>query len=224
MVLIEDEHSLRVKIISITEKMDSYGMNNGTSGNISARINGGMLITPSSIPYKDMGPNDLLEIDMKGNLMKTALHKSSMKPSSEWRLHAEILNQRQEINSIVHCHSINAAALSCHAKEIPSFHYMVAVAGGENIRCSKYATFGTIELSKNAIKALEGRLACLLAQHGQVAIGKNLDNALKVAIEVENLCNIYIKSCQLGEPKRLSSLEMTNILRKFKSLNYGQGL
>ena len=148
--------------------------------------------------------------------------EQTKKISSEWRLHTEIHKQREGIHAVVHCHSINATALACHNKSIPSFHYMTAVAGGRNIRCAKYATFGSNELSVNAVLALKNRLACLLSQHGQVAIGNNLKNTLKLAIEVENLANIYLKSCILGKPKLLSKKEMKIVLGKFKAIEYGE--
>ena len=219
MAMLSEEY-LREEMVTIARKMDSCGMNHGSSGNISVRVKDGILITPGSIKPEEIEPSHLLKIDLNGNHLETPLNVKGVQPSSEWRLHTEIHKERKEINSIVHCHSINATALACHGKGIPSFHYMTAVAGGANIRCAKYATFGTNELSINAIKALKNRFACLLAQHGQIAIGKSLNNALMLAIEVENLANIYLNSCMLGKPNLLSKKEMKNVLNKFKSLNY----
>ena len=146
----ENKKYLREKIILISKEMVSSGMNQSTSGNISVRTSSGMLITPSSVPWKSMLPDDLLKIDLEGNTIESSIHKKSLSPSSEWRLHADIYRHRKEINSIIHCHSIHATALACHDRSIPSFHYMIAVAGGEDIRCAQYATFGSADLSRNA--------------------------------------------------------------------------
>ncbi len=220
MTTLQEEKSLRDEIVLIAHRMDSYGLNHGTSGNISVRVTGGMLITPSSIPAIEIKPFDIIKIDSDGRCINNSCQQQLNQPSSEWKLHSKIFERRQEVNAIIHCHSVNATALACHAKSIPSFHYMTAVGGGHNIRCAEYATFGSSELSEHAIKALENRFVCLLAQHGQVTIEKNLEKALKLAIEVENLSNIYIKACILGEPKLISKAEMSKVLTKFKSLNY----
>ncbi len=215
---IKNINILKEQILDIASRMDSEGMNHGTSGNISARVRDGMILTPSSIPYKEMEAKDLLLVDLNGATLQR--ENSQYKPSSEWRIHADIYKHRQEINAVIHCHSINATAIACHGRKIPSFHYMVAIAGGEDIKCAKYATFGTAQLSKNTITALEERLACLLAQHGQVSIGKDLERAFNIAINVEVLANIYIRSSSLGEPKSLSKEEMELVIQKFKHANY----
>ena len=140
-----------------------------------------------------------------------------MKPSSEWRFHKDIYINKKEANAIVHAHSPHATAVSAHSKDIPAFHYMVALAGGNNIKCAEYATFGTKELSQNIIKALDGRKACLMSNHGQVAFGKSLSEAFELAEEIENICHQYINTIKLGQPKILSDEEMKRILDKTKN-------
>ncbi len=219
-----NNHALRKQVVYTAQGMNASGINQGTSGNISVRIKGGMLITPSSIPYERMQPKDLVAIDLFGNPIKdksqNKIQSKDKKPSSEWRLHSEILRHRPEINAVVHCHSIHATALACHGKSIPSFHYMTAIAGGTEIRCADYATFGSEELSMNALNALKDHLACLLTQHGQVAIASCLEQALRIATEVETLAHMYLAACQLGEPKHINEKEMKRVLEKFNDLQY----
>ncbi len=215
-----DQKIIRKALLSAARKMNDSGINQGTSGNLSVRISGGMLITPSSVPYKDMVEDDLIALDFSGKLLKTYTGGKLLKPSSEWQLHADILSNRADVDVVLHCHSIYATALACHKRSIPSFHYMIAVAGGDDIKCANYATFGTSELSRNAVKALKGRKACLLEHHGQVSLGKTPIDALNLAIEVETLAHIYLVSCQLGCPPELGSVEMQNVLSKFTLLNY----
>ena len=210
------EQALRDELIKVSRQMNSIGLNQGTSGNLSCRIEGGFLITPSSMPYEDMQAGDLVAIDLHGN----PILEKQRQPSSEWLLHAEIMTSRPEIRAILHCHSIHATAISCHKKAIPSFHYMTAVAGGNNIRCAPYATFGTKELSIQAVHALKNRLACLLAHHGQITLGTNLQLALQIAVEVETLAHIYLQACQLGEPPQLSDKEMLAVHAQFKKMKY----
>ncbi len=197
-------------------------MNHGTSGNLSIRSKKGMIITPSSIPFEQMSCNDLIEIEVNRNKQMKEVHNPlNRRPSSESNLHADIYINRPEINAVLHCHSIHATALACHKKNIPSFHYMIAIAGGDNIRCAPYSTFGTREFSKNAVIALEGRLACLLANHGQLTIASDLKTALNLAIQIETLSHMYLEARQLGEPDYLSSEEMRIVINKFKTLGYG---
>ena len=174
---------LREQLVDCARRMQASGINQGTSGNLSLRIPGGMLITPSSLPYEQMQPTDLVALDLKGEpLFIPADGRPQRRPSSEWRLHADVLASRPEVQAVLHCHSIHATALACHGRDIPPFHYMTAVAGGHDIRCAPYATFGTQELSDGVVQALEGRLACLMAQHGQVSVGPTLDKALALAV------------------------------------------
>ena len=215
------EQRLREQLVAVARRMNASGINQGTSGNLSARIPGGMLITPSSLPYDQMQPEDLVALDLAGQPLPGAAGSAGRRPSSEWRLHADILASRPEVQAVLHCHSIHATALACHGRPIPPFHYMTAVAGGDDIRCAAYATFGTAELSQLAVQALEGRLACLLAQHGQVALGSSLDQALRIAIEVETLAHMYLQALQLGEPPRLSPEQMAAVHHQFRTLLYG---
>ncbi len=211
-----EEEELREEIVLVARQMNSIGLNQGTSGNLSRRINDGLLITPSSLSYEEMQSEDIVAIDLFGN----PLAKNQYKPSSEWRIHADIFANRPEIKAVLHCHSIHATALSCHQKSIPSFHYMTAIAGGNDIRCARYATFGTKELSKLVLLALKDRLACLLAHHGQIAVGENLKGAIKIAVEVETLAHIYLQACQLGEPPLLSPKVMEAVHNQFNKMNY----
>ena len=211
------EQELRQQLVAVARRMNASGINQGTSGNLSARIPGGMLITPSSLPYEQMEPTDLVALDLAG----VPRDAGARRPSSEWRLHADILASRPEVQAVLHCHSIHATALACHGRAIPPFHYMTAVAGGDDIRCAPYATFGTAELSALAVQALDGRLACLLAQHGQVTVGSSLDQALRIAIEVETLARMYLQALQLGEPPLLSPEQMAAVHHQFRTLLYG---
>ena len=221
------EQDLREQLVAVARRMNASGINQGTSGNLSARIPGGLLITPSSLPYDRMQPADLVAIDLEGRPLGGAHAAEAVpgggpgRPSSEWRLHADILASRPELQAVLHCHSIHATALACHGRAIPPFHYMTAVAGGDDIRCAPYATFGTAELSALAVQALEGRLACLLAQHGQVTVGSSLDQALRIAIEVETLARMYLQALQLGEPPLLSAEQMAAVHHQFRTLLYG---
>ena len=213
-----DEQALRHQLVTVARRLNGSGLNQGTSGNLSARIEAGLLVTPSSLPYEQMEAGDLVALDLSGQ----PLLKQQRRPSSEWRLHADVLSCRPEAMAVLHCHPIHATALACHDRAIPAFHYMVAVAGGDEIRCAPYATFGTKELSDNVVKALEGRSACLLARHGMVTLGKDLDSALRVAVEVETLARMYLQALQLGEPPVLSKEQMHAVHAQFQGLHYGQ--
>jgi L-fuculose-phosphate aldolase len=217
------EQNLREQLVTVARRMQASGINQGTSGNLSVRIPGGMLITPSSLPYEQMQPADLVALDLSGKpLQPPEPGRPQRRPSSEWRLHADVLANRPEVQAVLHCHSIHATALACHGKDIPPFHYMTAVAGGHDIRCAPYATFGTQALSDGVVEALEGRLACLMAQHGQVAVGPTLDRALALAVEVETLARIYLQALALGQPPLLSAEQMEQVRHQFRSVLYGQ--
>ena len=209
----------REQLVATARTMNASGINQGTSGNLSLRIPGGLLITPSSLPYEQMGLEDPVAIDVDGRSLEG---ESRRRPSSEWRLHADLLRQRPEAGAVVHCHSVHATALACHGLAIPSFHYMVVVAGGASVRCAPYATFGTQELSDLALEALQDRRACLMAHHGQVALGVDLQQALALAIEVETLARMYLQARVLGEPPLLSEAQITAVERQFAGLHYGQ--
>ena len=210
------DFQLRTEMVDICRRMNSSGINQGTAGNLSARIDNGFLITPTSLPYERMGPEDIVEMGFDGTYV------GKHRPSSEWRFHRDILKNRTDVDVVLHCHSVYATTLAVHHKEIPSFHYMTGVAGGTNIRCSPYATFGTQQLSDNALDALEGRLACLLGQHGQISLGKNLEHALWLAIEVETLSRLYVQALTIGDPPILSDEEMARVIQQMKQMSYGQ--
>ena len=181
------------------------------SGNISLRYKSGFLITPSGKKYSLLKVKDIVFVNLNGKYNK------NQKPSSEWRFHQDIYISKKNAKAIVHSHSTNATALSTHNKKIPSFHYMVALAGGSDIKCAKYATYGTRELSKNILKALKNRFACLIANHGQITFGSSLAEAFELAEEVDNLAKQYIKALLLGRPKLLSLNEMKKVLNKSKT-------
>jgi L-fuculose-phosphate aldolase len=214
------EHlELRRDIIATANRMNAAGINYGKSGNVSARVttdagSTGFLVTPTGIEYEATKPEQVVFMNWEGERQGSTL------PSSEWRFHRDIYLARPEIGAIVHTHAIYATTLACQHRGIPPFHYMVAVAGGRDIRCAPYATFGTEELSGHAVTALEGRRACLLAQHGMIACGADLKTALSVAVEVEVLAKMYWHALQLGEPPHLSDAEMDVVIEKFKA--YGQ--
>jgi L-fuculose-phosphate aldolase len=207
----------RRDLIETAGKMNALGINQGSSGNLSARIGRGLLITPSGVAYEALQPADIVEMAGDGSW---TCARSGRKPSSEWRFHRDILEARPEFDAVLHCHSRHATALSCLRREIPAFHYMVAVAGGESIRCAPYATFGSEALSRHALEALEGRKACLLANHGMIAVGADLAGALALAVEVETLAAQYCQALQVGAPKILSRAEMGRVLAKFEA-GYG---
>ena len=212
----------RNKIIEYSLKLNSTNLSPLRSGNISIRTNEddkeGYLITPSGKKYETLKPKDIVFMGLNDEANK---NESANKPSSEWRFHRDIYLNKKEANAIVHAHSPHATAVSAYGKTIPPFHYMIALAGGEDIKCAEYATFGTEELSKNIIKALNERSACLMSNHGQVAFGKNLDQAFELAQEIENICHQYTITLKLGEPKILSFEEMKKVLDKAKDYKKG---
>lgn len=210
-----DESALRQLLIDIARESVRRGLNRGTSGNVSARVPGGFLITPTGIGYDDLAPADLVRLDTHG-----VAAPGQLKPSSEWRFHRDIYAARAEIGAIVHTHSRYASALACQRRELPAFHYMIALAGGDNVRCAEYATFGSAELSANALKALENRRACLLANHGLIATGVDLAQALALAEEIESLAAQYCAALACGTPVLLDAAEMARVLAQFRT--YGR--
>ncbi len=203
-----DEQRKREVIIDACRRMNQLGINQGTSGNISVRHGEGMLITPTSVPYEKMTPEQIVFMGMDGSFER------KQKPSSEWRFHLDILRTRKEINAVVHAHPTYATVLAIMGRDIPPVHYMIAAAGGDTIRCAPYATFGTPELSERALKALDGRLACLLDHHGMIAIGASLERALWLAVEVETLARQYHGCLQIGEPPLLSAEEIERVRQR----------
>jgi len=206
---------LRKKIIKFSKLLNKTNLSPLRSGNISIRYKNGFLITPSGKKYESLNPRDILFVDLDGKW-----NKKLGKPSSEWKFHKDIYKFKLNANSIVHCHSKNALVLSCIRKKIPAFHYMVAVAGGIDIKCAKYATYGTSQLSNNILKALEDRTACLIENHGQVSFSNELPDAFELAQEIENLAEQYIECLRIGSPKILSKSQMNAVLAKVK--NYKQ--
>ena len=211
-----DDKALREDIVATCRRMNTSGINQGTAGNLSVRNPKGFLITPTSLPYEAMTAGDVVQMDFDGT------YEGARRPSSEWRFHRDILQSRTDIECVLHCHSVYATTLAVHHKPIPSFHYMTGIAGGTTIRCARYATFGTQALSDAAIEALDGRLACLLGQHGQISLGKTPAAALAMAIEVETLSRLYVQALTLGEPPILDDAEMERVIRQMKQMSYGQ--
>lgn len=213
------ERALRQQVIDTCIKMNALGINQGTSGNASVRVSDdpgdGFFITPSAIPYEEIAPEDVVTMQLDGS------HSSNRRPSSEWRFHLDIMRERPDCGAIVHTHGMFATTLACLRMEIPAFHYMIAQAGGPTIRCSDYATFGTQELSDTALEALKDRRACLLANHGMIAIGPNLKKALALAVEVETLAAMYWRTLQVGKPVILPDDEIERVGRKFGTMGYG---
>jgi len=208
-------NSQKKEVIKYAKMLNDKKLSALRSGNISLRFKNGFLITPSGQKYSSLKEKDIVFVSLKGEYNK------KQKPSSEWRFHQDIYFSKKNANAIVHSHSTNATALSTHNKKIPSFHYMVALAGGIDIKCAKYATYGTRELSKNILLALKNRTACLLANHGQIAFGSTLSEAFELAEEVDNLAKQYIKALVLGRPKLLSFKEMKKVLDKSKTYKKG---
>ncbi len=207
---------IKAEIIKYSKMLNSRKLSALRSGNISARYKNGFFITPSGKKYSSLKIKDIVFVSLEGKF-----NRKEGIPSSEWKFHQDIYKNKKEAKAIVHAHSTNATAVSTHKIGIPSFHYMVAMAGGDDIKCAKYATFGTRELSKNILKALNGRKACLIANHGQIAFEENLSKAFELAEEVENISLQYITSLKLGKPKILSFYQIKKVLSKAK--NYKKG-
>ena len=212
----DEDRRLRAAMVDTCRAMDAKGINQGTAGNLSLRHGDGFLITPSSLPYDTMQPEDIVEMGWDGSYV-------GRRPSSEWRFHRDILKARLDVNVVLHCHSLYATSVACHHRTIPAFHYMVGVMGGNTLRCARYATYGTQGLSDAAIEALEGRKACLLGQHGQISLGRTLEAALWMAVEVETLARIYQQALVMGEPPVLSDEEMERVIAQMTRMSYGLG-
>jgi len=209
-----NEAALRAALAETARQTVSRGLNKGSSGNVSVRLREGFLITPSGLPNDTLKPAQMVAVDMEGQA------SGSLKPSSEWRIHRDLYRARPEVTAVVHAHSPHAVSLSCLRRGIPPFHYMVAAAGGKDVRCADYATFGTHALSDAVLAALQDRRACLMANHGLVAVGPGLNAALALAVEVEELCAQYWRASLMGEPVLLRDAEMDEVLERFK--HYGQ--
>lgn len=205
---------LRESIVAACKQLETTGLNRGTTGNVSCREADHFLITPTGVPVDEITPSRIVAINFDGKVIGIG------KPSSEWQFHADILRARPEINAVVHTHSPYATALACLRENLPPFHYMIAVAGGDSVRCAPYALFGSDTLSQYAVQALTGRKACLLANHGMITLGRDLDEAMAIAIELESLCQQYLIARQVGNPTLLSENEMQAVIERFKS--YGK--
>jgi L-fuculose-phosphate aldolase len=214
MTLMQDSPNLRRMLIHYARRLTETGLTRNTSGNLSHRVEGGLLVTPSGMPYAQLEPDDIVLVAMDGTPQGRRL------PSSEWRFHRDILRMRAEINVVLHAHAPFATSIACLRQGIPAFHYMVAVAGGADIRCAPYATFGSEELSRHAVTALDGRKACLLGNHGMIALGDDFETALTLAVEVETLAEMYWRAQQIGTPIILDDDEMVRVLEKFRT--YGK--
>ena len=208
--------NLRAEVIKYAKMLNTKKLSALRSGNISSRYKDGFLITPSGAKYSSLKNKDIVFVNLKG-----VFNKKKGIPSSEWRFHQDIYLSKKDAKAIVHAHSNYATAISAHGKSIPAFHYMVAMAGGKDIKCAKYATYGTRQLSENILKGLKNRSACLISNHGQIAFSDDLAKAFELAEEVENLSNQYINALKIGKPKILSSKEMNKVLSKAK--NYKRG-
>ncbi len=207
--------ALRDKLVSTAKKMSALGLTPGMSGNVSVRTSTGMLVTPSGMPYEDLIGDDAVAVQLDGTI-----RAGQRAPSSEWQLHRDILASRKDVDAIVHTHSLFSTTLSMLRRSIPAVHYMVVLAGGDEIPCAEYATFGSAELALNAVTALRGGSACLLANHGMVALGSSLDGALRLAAEVETLASQYWHSAQIGSPVVLDGNELSRVRARFAE--YGQ--
>lgn len=209
----QKECRARQSLIDACRNMNASGLNQGTAGNVSLRWKDGLLITPSGRPYDELQPDDIVFLNMDG----TSEHEFS--PSSEWRMHRDIFSARGDVNAVVHAHSVHATAFAICGMEIPAVHYMIAIAGGPNIRCAPYATYGTPELSVLVLEALEGRSCALMANHGMVATGSDLRQAMWLAVELETLAKQYALALQIGTPLLLSDEEVAINVAKFN--DYG---
>ena len=217
-----DDAALRAALIATARAMRPAGLNRGTAGNVSVRIKDaagdGFLITPTGMPYDHLTPEDLPRVAIDDR--DTPSSTGRRKPSSEWRFHRDLYATRPEVGAVLHAHSPFAVSLACLRRDIPPFHYMIARFGGDTLRCGDYAIFGSNSLSTAALTAMHERKGCLLANHGQLVAARDLDEALALAVELEELCEQYWRACQLGEPVLLNQAEMAEVIERFKG--YGQ--
>lgn len=203
------ETQLRAALLNASHRMVELGLNRGTAGNASVRCGMDILITPSALPVAEMSEQDLVLLDVDGKVLQ------GRKPSSEWRFHCDIFRARDDVGAVLHMHSTFATTIACLGKDVPAVHYHIAIAGGDSIRCTPYTIFGEQNLSDLALEALHDRKACLLGNHGMIALGRDLNDALSVAQEVEYLCEIYWRTLQVGEPQILNTQQMHEVKQKF---------
>ncbi|MCG6954366.1 MAG: class II aldolase/adducin family protein [Gemmatimonadetes bacterium] len=208
----KSREQVEVSVVNAAKQMSARGLSRGTSGNVSARVDDAMWVTPSALPYAVMEPHDLVLVDWDGNTLQ-----GSRKPTTEWPLHAALYRARPDVGAVVHAHAPFCTTLATLRRGIPAFHYMVGVAGGDSIRCAPYATFGTPELAVAAVDALRDRRACLLANHGMVALGDSPGAALELAAEVETLAELYWRALQVGEPVLLNAEQMADALDRIRT-------
>ncbi|MFI0847002.1 class II aldolase/adducin family protein [Mesorhizobium sp. IMUNJ 23232] len=211
-----DDFKARRAILDVVVKLENKGFNHVSTGNVSCRAGGGILITPTGGNSANTTPERIVRLDDDGKVIGGGV------PSSEWHMHTSILRAFPVANAVVHTHADACVALSCLRKPLPAFHYMVAGFGGNDVRCARYATFGTADLALSAVEALRDRTACLLANHGMIAMGKTLEAALNTTIKLETLARQYLTALQSGEPVLLSPEEMERVGRRYG--NYGVGL
>ena len=211
-----NEDNLPNAIVETVGRLQDKGFNHGNSGNVSRRVSGGMLITPTGANSSNLKPDRLVQIDSHGAIRGGGI------PSSEWHMHAAILDAYPAANAVIHTHADACVALACLRRPLPSFHYMVAAFGGTDVRCARYATFGTADLGSSAVEALKDRTACLLANHGMIAIGKTLEAAFQTTVKLETLARQYLMALQAGEPALLPEEEMERVGKRYG--NYGTGL
>ena len=213
------ERSLRQQVIDACRRLEALGLNQGTSGNVSVRCGpdpaAGFLLTPTSLSYDRMAPEDLVHVGLDGRC------SGGRRPSSELPFHREIMMSRADAVAVIHTHSLHATTVSCLRREIPAIHYLVALFGGNNLRCADYATFGTPELSANLLRALAGRRAALMSNHGLVVLGSSLEQALSLTLEAETLATIYLRALAAGQPVILTDGEMAAVAEKFRDYGYG---
>lgn len=209
-----NEFALRNELVSVAKRLDEEGYSHGASGNQSVRCGAGFLITPSGFGAENLSVEDIVFVDLSGEA------KGRWQPSSEWLFHRDIYVARPEFAAVIHTHSTAATALACLHQDMPPFHYMIALLGGDSLRCADYATFGTQALSDNALVAMKDRRACLLANHGMIAAGKNLAEAYKFTVEVENLSELYLRTLAVGGPVLLTEAEFSDAMARFAT--YGK--
>ncbi|HEX5060428.1 MAG TPA: class II aldolase/adducin family protein [Kofleriaceae bacterium] len=206
---------LRDELVDTAKQMSALGLTPGMSGNVSVRFNDAFYVTPSGMPYEKIVADDVVKIEHDGTV-----RPGQRTPTTEWRLHMDILGARQDIQAIVHTHSLFCTTISTLRRPIPALHYMVVLAGSDEIPCAEYATFGSAQLALNAVSALHGGDACLLANHGMVALGTSLAKALRLAAEVETLAAQYWHAAQIGSPHILDGGELDKVRERFAE--YGQ--
>jgi len=210
-----EEAKLRTRMVEVMRAMDARGLNRGTSGNVSARFGDGMLVTPSGVPPERLAPESMVFVRADDSIPE-----GQLRPSSEWRMHMQILRRRPDVGGVVHCHSRHATILACAGKPIPAVHYMVGVSGGASVPVAPYAAFGSEDLADAVVAALDGRNAALMANHGQIAVAPSLSHALLIAEEIEEQAAVYWGCLAIGGPNLLSDAQMDEIMTRFRS--YGQ--